>query len=141
MIVYVASWMRERADAHLGRNCRCYSSRKTIILNRTIQATLLKLDWPTFQRAVQRLSLREEIMQRLTVSIPPRFNGRLWQPALWRSRTLWLPLLLGGFTIWQATRAESVPQFFTSLLLWTLGLALAYWTIVIWHIVFSIRLN
>lgn len=81
------------------------------------------------------------MMKRATAEAPRSLNGRSWRPAFWRSRTLWLSLFFCGFAVWQATRAESVSQFFVSLLLWGVGFALAYWVVVIWDVLFSTELR
>lgn len=55
------------------------------------------------------------------------------------SRATWLVLFAIGLASWRAATAASVPDFLVSLLLWALALVTAYWIVVMWSIVFSIR--
>ena len=80
-------------------------------------------------------------MQRMTVSKLYGLNSSSLKTSIWRSRTLGLTLLISGLVVWRALEAGSVSQFFVSTLLWLIGLAFAYWTIVIWDIVFSMSFD
>lgn len=55
----------------------------------------------------------------------------------WLRRVAAPALLVGTLAAWQLARVTSMPDLVVFLLAWCVGLALAYWTVVIWRIVFA----
>lgn len=64
-----------------------------------------------------------------------RRGGR--RPPSWLRRVAAPSLLVGALAGWQLARVTSMPDLVVFLLAWCVGLALAYWTFVIWRIVFA----
>lgn len=64
-----------------------------------------------------------------------RRGGRRLPP--WLRRVAAPSLLVGALAGWQLARVTSMPDLVVFLLAWCVGLALAYWTFVIWRIVFA----
>ena len=80
-------------------------------------------------------------MLRMTLRNIYNLNSNPLKLSFLRSRILWLTLLIGGFAVWRAVEAALVSHFFVSTVLWLIGLAFAYWVVIIWSIVFSLNFD
>lgn len=60
-----------------------------------------------------------------------------WRSPVWLRRVAAPLLLVAALVGWQLARVTSMPDAVVFVLAWCVGLALAYWTFVIWRIVFA----
>lgn len=62
----------------------------------------------------------------------------LWSSRPWTLGWFWVLAILVPVSIRQALVSDSLAQFFTTMLIMLLGIALAWWVILMWGVVFSI---